>query len=206
MQLVNGKAARALEASRVDVLSYFPKQIELHGKTNRSVDRLRYLLNFTRHTPRDILRLLEAIRSVEESNVFPASGRQLRQDVIREGILQYATKYFPGAIRNEFAGYEHGTAEAQKALDALQNLDRQRFNRIQFAEALALLGVTEQVVVTRLLKLLFFAGAISNEVKVRGGSYLQFYHRRDDSNIYVQGSFILHNALCHAWGIPFSAE
>jgi hypothetical protein len=34
---------------------------------------------------------------------------------------------------------------------------------------------------------------------------MQFYHRRDDAQLYLHGSFILHNALCHAWNIPFSA-
>lgn len=205
IRLVNGKAARALEVERVDVLSYFPKDIELHGKTQRSIDRLQYLLNFTRHTPRDLLRLFDAIREVEAAGTFPKSRHQLRQDVIREGVLQYATKYFPGAIRNEFAGYEFGTAEAQKTLNALQTLQRQRFDRPAFAHQLKLLGVDDAAVVNRLLKLLFFAGAIGNEVRVPGGSYMQFYHRRDDAELYLQGSFILHNALCHAWNIPFSA-
>ncbi|OII01477.1 hypothetical protein BIU95_07265 [Curtobacterium sp. MCBA15_007] len=205
IRLVNGKAAKALEVDRVDVLEYFPKNIELHGKSHRTINRLQYLLNFTRHTPRDLLRLLDAIRDVEASQVFPASQQQLRQDVIREGVLQYATRYFPGAIRNEFAGYEFGPDEASKALDTLQTLQRQRFDRAAFAHQLKTLGVTEDTVVNRLLKLLFFAGAIGNEVQIRGGSYMQFYHRRDDAQLYLHGSFILHNALCHAWNIPFSA-
>lgn len=208
LKLVNGKAARALEISSVDVLSYFPKNIQLggtHGTEPRFVDRLQYLLNLTRHTPRDLLRLFDEIRKVEASGSFPDSGATLRMDVIREGILQYSTKYFTGAIRNEFAGYENGVAEAQHALEALQSLQRQRFDRVVFGNALKQIGEDRPEVADRLLRLLFFAGAIGNEVKIQGGSYLQFYHRRGDSEVHLKGNFVLHNALCHAWSIPFSA-
>jgi hypothetical protein len=34
-------------------------------------------------------------------------------------------------------------------------------------------------------------------------SRTQFYHRRDESEIYLKGKFILHNALLHAWAMPF---
>ena len=61
---------------------------------------LPYLLNMTRHTPRDLLRLFEEeIRKVEASGIFGTrGGSKLLPEVIREGILQYATKYFVGAI------------------------------------------------------------------------------------------------------------
>jgi len=36
---------------------------------------------------------------------------------------------------------------------------------------------------------------------MRGKSYMQFYHRRDESEIYLKGEFVLHNALIHAWGM-----
>lgn len=205
--LVNGKAARALGQRSIDVLSYFPSHIELGGNKGaepRFKDKMQYLLNLTRHTPRDLLRLFDEIRRVEASGSFPESGQHLRQDVIREGVLQYSTKYFTGAIRNEFAGYQNGVAEAQMGLDALQSLERQRFSKAMFARQLASIGESRAEVVDRLLKLLFFAGAIGNEVRIQGGSYMQFYHRRDDSEVHLQGNFVLHNALCHAWTIPFS--
>lgn len=203
IKLVNSKAARALNIENVDVLEYFPEKVELQGKSLRTMDRFQYLLRFTRHTPRDLLRLLEAIRKVEDSGIFPASGNKLRQDVIREGVLQYSTKYFPGAIRNEFAGYRFGVEEAQHAITALQSLQRRRFTRDAFAQQLEAIGVRDAVVTNRLLKLLFFAGAIGNEVATPGGQYLQFYHRRDDAELYLHGTLILHNALCHAWNVPF---
>jgi hypothetical protein len=207
LQLVNGKAARALGVPKVEVLSYFPRNIALgsnNGGEPRFIERLQYFLNLTRHTPRDLLRLFDEIRLVEASGIFPPSGRELRSDVIREGVLQYSTKYFIGAIRNEFAGYENGPVEAQRALDALQSLHRQSFDRALFSKQLKATGEVSPQTTDRLLRLLFYAGAIGNTVSVKGGSYMQFYHRRSDAQIFLGGQFILHNALCHAWSIPFS--
>lgn len=207
IRLVNQKAAKALDIESVDVLSYFPKDIRLgsRGGAPRFVSSLQYFLNLTRHTPRDLLRLFEEIRTVSASGSFgPANGSHITGDVLREGVLQYSTKYFVGAIRNEFAGYENGVTEAMLAITALQQLERQRFTFDEFRRALASSGENDLEVARRLMTLLFFAGAVGNSVGVKGGSYMQFYHRRDDTSIYLNGHLALHTALAHAWSIPFS--
>lgn len=208
IRLVNQKAAKALGTESVDVLSYFPRDIQTGGRQGapRHMDRLQYFLNLTRHTPRDLLRLFEEIRKVEASDSFaPTANGQISRDVLREGVLQYSTKYFVGAIRNEFAGYENGVAEATKAISALQSLEKQKFTFEDFKSALAENGEIRPEVASRLMALLFFAGAVGNSVEVRGGSYMQFYHRRDDTNIYLKGTLVLHTALAHAWSVPFSS-
>jgi hypothetical protein len=206
IRLVNQKAAKALSVESVDVLSYFPSRISLGSKaSDRQVDRLQYFLNMTRHTPRDLLRLFEEIRKVEKSgNFVPSNNGLLSLDVIREGVLQYSTKYFTGAIRNELAGADQGTGEASRAISALQSLERQKFTFAEFTAALEESGECSPELATRLITLLFFAGAVGNTVEIRGGSYMQFYHRRDDTSIYLKGTLILHTALAHAWSIPFT--
>lgn len=210
VKLVNDKAAQAAGLSDLDVLSYFPQSIEVARGSSagpRHFNTLQYLLNLTRHTPRDLLRLLEEIRRVEASGMFDRSRNgRLRQDVIREGTLQYANRYFTNAIRNEFAGFSGGPDQGQAALSALQSLPLQLFDRAKFVDALAHLGYTDQPTIDRLLKLLFFAGAIGNYVRRKDGqeSYLQFYHRRDDADIYTKGPLTMHGALCYAWNIPFA--
>ena len=203
MQLVNQKAGQAMGTGPIQVLSYFPKGIQLGGRRGAPnwVPKLQYLLNLTRHTPRDLLRLFEEIRKVEASGIYPHRGQILTDTVIREGVLQYATRYFEGAIRNEFAGVEGGQENAAAAISALQNLGRQRFNREQFAEALSNLEGAAEYDPSQLLKFLFYAGATGNYIVRRGETYLQFYHRRTEAEIYLKGQFILHNALIHAWGM-----
>ncbi|WP_189168091.1 P-loop ATPase, Sll1717 family [Pilimelia anulata] len=205
IRLANQKAAKALEIDSVHVLDYFPKRIEVGQRRNgrsRSFSTLQYLLNMTRHTPRDLLRLFEEIRKVESSEIYGNGNPrgELRQDVIREGVLQYSTKYFVGAISNEFVGFEGGPESASVALSALKKVDKQEFDADEFEVALKELdGAT--VPATRLLSLLFYAGAIGNRVAGKTESYMHFYHRRDDSEVYLKGAFVLHNALVHAWNI-----
>lgn len=209
VQLVNAKAARALGIDSVDVLSYFPSEIQVgrRGDSPRGIPSLQYLLNMTRHTPRDLLRVLEEIRKVEASGVYGASGSGVLSDeVVREGILQYSTKYFVGAIQNEFAGYEGGPESAAAALSALKTIGKQRFDRGEFRKALAETAPEQEAKADRLLELLFFAGAIGNSVGQEGKSYMQFYHRRDEAQIYLRGAFILHHALIHAWGMRRSGD
>jgi hypothetical protein len=204
IKLVNAKAAQALGSDPIQVLEYFPNDIQLgkRGTAPRWIPRLQYLLNLTRHTPRDLLRLFEEIRKVDASDMYPYNGKRLSGDVIREGVLQYSTKYFVGAIRNEFAGVEGGAESATSAISALQGLGKQHFNRAEFARALNKIEGSVRHNPDRLLKFLFYAGAIGNYIARRDETYLQFYHRRDETEIYLGGGFILHNALVHAWSMP----
>jgi hypothetical protein len=157
----------------------------------------------TRHTPRDLLRLFEEIRKVEEAESAGSRNVILRQDVVREGVLRYAKDYFVGAIRNEFAGTEGGPQAASAAISALKSLGKQEFDRADFKKALDDLEVQVPLNDKKLLELLFYAGAIGNVVGRGDNRYMQFYHRRDESEIYLRGRFILHNALIHAWAMPY---
>lgn len=122
-------------------------------------------------------------------------------EVIHEGVLQYSTKYFVGAISNEFAGYAGGPESAAAAIRALKAVGKQHFDAVEFRAALAENDPEFETQSEQLLRLLFFAGAIGNYVAGRDQSYMQFFHRRDDSEIYLKGAFILHHALIHAWGL-----
>lgn len=204
VKLVNTKTARAAGVGHLDVLSYFPENIEVggrRGKAARQFPTFQYLLNMTRHTPRDLLRIFEEVRKVAASGIYESDGDVLPAEVIHEGVLQYSTKYFVGAINNEFAGYSGGPESAAAALRALKAIGKQHFDAAEFRAALDEDDPPRGADSEQLLRLLFFAGAIGNYVAGREQSYMQFYHRRDDAEIYLKGAFILHHALIHAWGL-----
>ena len=206
MSLVNKKAARASGTHDIDVLSFFPHRITLGTRPGRprQVPVFPYLLNQTRHTPRDLLRLFEEIRKVDEAQQATYNRATISEDVIREGVLKYSKDYFVGAISNEFAGIEGGPRQASAAISALKNLGKQEFDRNDFKKALDDLDLAEPADDGRLLEMLFYAGALGNVIDTRGGErYMRFYHRRDDSEIYLRGKFILADPLVHAWGVPF---
>lgn len=205
MSLVDKKAAQALDIPAVDVLSFFPSAILVGNRRQRPrrIPVFQYMLNMTRHTPRDLLRLFEEIRKVEEAEPVGPENAILREDVIHEGILRYSKDYFVGAIRNEFAGMEGGPQVANAAISALKSLGKQEFDREDFRKALADLDLGIPLNDGKLLGLLFYAGAIGNVVGSGDKRYMQFYHRRDESEVYLKGRFILHNALLHAWAMPY---
>jgi len=202
LAIANRKAAFAVDADEVDVLSYLPSHV---SDGTRKVPILQYLLNLTRHTPRDLLKLLDSIRETASSGIFDPSGPVVPEDCVKEGALRYCNRYFEGAIRNEFAGFG-GLESGAVALEALRNLRKGKFEAHEFELELRTAGPGRSASggSSELLRLLFFAGAIGNLVPRAPGkeSYMQFFHRRDATNVYLRGPLIVHDALRHAWSLP----
>lgn len=209
IQLVSSKAAKALDVAYIDVLSYFPAEMypsRPRGRRRRvkGIPVVKYLLNQTRHTPRDLLRLLESIRQVDAEQARPARG-QLHGDIVREGVLRYSTEYFIGAIENEFAGFNTSSLDISEGLRALQHLQKTDFDREDFRAALREeRGEASLDYANQLLRHLFVAGALGNLVRRPNGSYMNFYHRKDVIDVHLGGRFVLANPLAHAWNVPFS--
>lgn len=208
IQLVNRKAGQERDGAAVDVLSYFPERIPLAGNSKgrgrrpRNPSRLQYLLNLTRHTPRDVLQLMEHIRRAS-AQLDGAGAAKPSVAAIKEGALQYSTKYFVDAIHGEFAGYEGGSQEAEAALNALKWMDETKFTRSDYRRSLAKHSPGLEEKADEFLRLLFFAGALGNLFDNGGERYMVFYHRRNDVDLNVQGTLVLHNALTHAWSRKF---
>lgn len=198
-QLVNRKAAQEQGTAKVDVLSYFPPKV---GVGANSDNPLRYLLNLTRHTPRDMLQLMEYIRLAEVASSRPPT-QHLHEEVIREGVLQYSAKYFVDAVKGELAGYEGGRAQAEAALKALKLMPGSQFTRSDYRRSLTAGSPGLEGKADDFLRLFFFAGAIGNVFRNGSERYLVFYHRRNDVDLNVQGTLVLHNALTHAWSRKF---
>lgn len=204
--LVDRKAVSLSNTPASDVVRmYFPNSVKLGGHgTDR--DPYEYLLSLTRHTPRDLLRLFEHIRIVEAGNPAAQYTPKLSQETIREGVLQYASKYFVDAIRNELVGRSDSVGNSRVIVDALRNIGSRKFTQPDYDAAFKSVAtdLNDMPTTTEALRWLFFAGAIGNEVPGRATSYLQFAHRRDDNDVYLQGSFVLHNALVYAWSLPWN--
>jgi hypothetical protein len=206
IQLINRKSSQERGDGPIDVLSYFPEKISpvggRGGVRKRNPSRLQYLLNLTRHTPRDILQLMEHIR-LASMHLDLTPVKPLPIETIREGVVQYSTKYFVDALHGEFAGYEGGREEAEAALQALKWMEDSRFTRGDYRRSLQKHFPGLETKADEFLRLLFFAGALGNLFDNGGERYLVFYHRRNDVDLNVQGTLVLHNALTHAWSKKF---
>ncbi|WP_157620808.1 P-loop ATPase, Sll1717 family [Saccharothrix sp. NRRL B-16348] len=202
--LVNRKASAMLDGRVLAVVQdFFPKDVQLGDKSPKWRDIYSYLLDLTRHTPRDLLRLLEYIREVEgEQKSSNRPGAKLSNEVIREGALRYASKYFVEAIANELVGLREEGDLAARAISTLRHLRKSTFTARQFSDDFLEGSDGNVAQANEMLKWLFFAGAVGNVVAGSSERYLQFYHRRDNVEIYIKGELILHNALVYAWNIP----
>jgi hypothetical protein len=209
-RLINSKAPSLLGTGSIDVVGrYFSPNVELgarRGGPGRAEHIWQYLLNLTRHTPRDLLQLLENIRRVckEDPGALDRQGR-VRPDALREGVLRYATRHFVGAIQNELVGRDSTDPEmVSRAISTLRNLPGQSFTAEQFTrDCFDDNSDANRAQAAKLLSWLFFAGAIGNERPGRNESYLQFYHRRDETEVYLKGRLRIHNALVYAQSTPF---
>jgi hypothetical protein len=212
-QLINQKAGSLIDNPPQDIVAtYLPHDIQIGGK-NRTpswVETYKYLLDLTRHTPRDLLRLFEYIRLAAEAGNMPLTvdGR-LTGEIIKEGANQYVTKYFVDAIRNELVGLQSDPVGlrsddelSRKIIGTLRHLPRRMFTVDEFAEEYSgNRANASRIEAERILTGLFYAGALGNVVGERGEFYLQYYHRREESEIYLKGRLLLHNALARAWNI-----
>ena len=134
---------------------------------------------------------------------------RLTNEIIKEGANQYVMKYFVDAIRNELVGLQSDLNGLQsddeisrKIISTLRHLPRRTFTSQEFAqEHFGNQAMESRAEVDRILTMSYFAGALGNLVQGRGESYLQYYHRREESEIYLRGQLILHNALARAWNI-----
>ncbi|MCC0766256.1 P-loop ATPase, Sll1717 family [Micrococcus luteus] len=199
IRLLNQKARQGVSAdSDVDVLEYFPVGMG-HSKNRKNRSTLRYLMNFTRHTPRDLLQLMEAIREeAERRNLGP--GETLPESVVREGIDQYSSKYFISSLRGEFVGYHGGVEAIEGALRALKLVPNNDFTRFDYAESVRTHAPDYADDVDEFLRLFFRAGAVANLRNGTNGSReLVFHHRRDDVEPDLKGVLTMHSALIRAW-------
>jgi hypothetical protein len=115
VQLVNLRARTSL-GRPVNVFGeYFPARID--GRPIR-----RFLLQHTRHLPRDVLQLMKSLQ-----RFAPASPSEaLTEDQLRSGIRYYSHEYFLPELRDELHGYL-GTAEIDTAIKLLASLHAARF-------------------------------------------------------------------------------
>lgn len=203
-ELIDRKSVSLTGKHPIDVVdTFFPAEIRLKGR-GAERDVYNYLLNLTRHTPRDLLQLFEHIRQAAAADRASDFSPVLRQETIREGVLQYSTKYFVDAVRNELVG-RGGSGESGRAVvDALRNLGTRRFTRDDYKASLENIDAAGRPGADDALRWLFFAGAVGNEVGKADTRYLQFFHRRDDNDVYLHGKLVIHNALVYAWAVPWN--
>lgn len=98
VKLINLRAKISLKQENdINIFEqYFP---ESYSGASTRYDSLKHLLNWTRHTPRDIIQLMNHIQDTV------LDGSELTSDKINDGIRNYAVNSFINEIRDGMAGF-----------------------------------------------------------------------------------------------------
>jgi len=166
---------------------YFPLQIKESRYSEKNT--LRFLLDLTRHHPRDFLQLLIHIQP------FSGSGK-LTQKQIQSGIRDYSIQYFLPEIRDELSGYVD-IEDIESMIKLLGALRKRDFRYAELESMAKNKSIRSDLPV--ILEVMFDAGAIGNVRKLKSGArILTFRFRNRNSTLNLSEPLILHKGLWKA--------
>ena len=182
VRLVNKRAQLADKEIEDIFIEFFPRywQKQLF---------LTFLLDHTRHTPRDFLQLLTHIQGC----LVPRGGIEHGQ--ILAGIRNYSSKYFLPEILDELVGYV--AREQAEALIRVISRSR-RFHFRDLSADLLHAGLLNQTDMSTLLKPLFDCSAIGN---FRKNGHWSFNFRNRHSHLKLDEQIVVHKGLWRAMNI-----
>jgi hypothetical protein len=186
IRTANLRAYRSL-SREVDIFAEFlPSQIERRKSTKT------YMLDMTRHTPRDFLQLLKYVQEV-------ASGERVTVAQLMSGMRNYSIKYFLPEIQDEFGGYAD-SAEIDCLLGYFASMRQREFTLpVLLAHARGQKVKPDQDKIERMLNVMFDCGALGNLQSVDGDhNYYTFKYRNRHSTLNFGERIVLHRGLWRA--------
>ncbi len=145
---INKRSAISIEEN--DVLSryFLPKY--------KGTPAAEYILNHTRHTPRDVFQLMKNIQKIAKSSNF----LQVTEGEMSSAIRVYSIDYFMPEIRDELSGYFDAN-EISVILKALEEQGVVQFAYDAVEKSMSKFGMHEERIYSA-LETLFNCSAISN--------------------------------------------
>lgn len=169
----------------VDVFStFFPKNVN-------NYDTVRFLLDRTRHTPRDFIQLLNHLKDFYRGGIFT-------NEQISNGIRSYSNGYFLPEIRDELAGYvppDH--------FDILLRVIRSmRKRNCTYGQLLSRMQANRKIEILdmdNLLHCLYECSAIGNSWKLPNGNHKQEFKYSNPNSVFDSyNKIVLHRGLWSA--------
>lgn len=184
VKLVNLRA-RLQDPTIKDIFEeYFPRVCE-----GRPV--IDFLLELTRHTPRDFVQLLKHIQK------FSTLGN-LTRDQMLAGVRSYSIEYFLPEIKDELVGYVP-TNHIDRAFEVLGSIRQRDFTLEDVKRQAAQNKRAEGIDFENLVAALFECSAIGNVQNRPGGTtYYTFRHRNRQASLSFSDRLLLHRGLWKA--------
>ena len=186
VRLANKRAQLADKEIKDVFIEFFPR--DWQGQSF-----LTFLLEHTRHTPRDFLQLLTHIQKC-----LIRGGIEHKQ--ILAGIRNYSSKYFLPEILDELVGYI--TREQAGAL--IRSISRSKCNKFDFRDLSTHFlheGLLNQADMPTLLEPLFNCSAIGNLRTDGHKRFWSFKFRNRHSHLKLDEQIVVHRGLWRAMNI-----
>jgi hypothetical protein len=179
------RAARSLGPETKLFEDILPQSID-------GVDTRRFLLDMTRHTPRDFLQLMSHIQE------FADAGK-VDSDAVKSGSREYSIKYFLPEIQDELSGYA-SPDEIAAVVAALGRVRKREFKLselVSAAKALSKPLTAERVF--EITRSMFQCSALGNvQGRPTGTTYYTFKFRNRHSSFNEGETIVLHRGLWKA--------
>lgn len=155
------------------------------------------LLEFTRHTPRDFLQLLNCIQS-------QCKGPRVDYPDITNGLVLYSNEYFLPEIKDEMAGYIPAD-NIDEIINIFAALRKRIFTFKEFESIYREHPNLKELSIDYVLKILFDCSAIGQRYSYdsENNTRITFKYRNRHSSINKNDKFILHKGLCKALNVNF---
>lgn len=182
VKLANARA-RLYDPSIRDVFSEYFSSGRIENK-----EPVSYLLEFTRHTPRDFVQLLRCIQDV-------STGDEVQFQDIRTATRTFADSYFLPEIRDELDGVIP-RQDVDRFLEVLRQFHRAEFFEQELRGFMASSGSDD---LERILHALYGCGAIGNRyIPPRGMARVAFKYRNPGTTFNRRDQIIVHRAIKRA--------
>jgi hypothetical protein len=192
INLVNIRA-RLVYPELADVFkTFFPSN---YGGTNIYTA----LLDYTRHTPRDFIQLLNHIQRQCKRDTVSVSSNQ-----IEKGINEYSAEYFKQEIADEMSGYlTRQTIEG--VYNVLSSIRSRDFYFDKFVEKSKYNMLLKDADPYEIMKVLYDCSAIGHVYSYDGGSNsrVSFKYRNRASSFTSQDKILLHKGLWKALNVNY---
>ncbi len=203
VKLINLKA-RVTDCSLGDVFAaHFPAEIMLRGGRGRRTLRqsmVSHLLEFTRHTPRDLIQVLTHIqRFASSSERSELIRRHLGQDQILSGLRSYSIDYFLPEIKDELVGYFPASV-VEAAFSLIGSLRKREFNFEELKKKALEQPRFAELDLAGIVTALFECSALgnANRTRGRGKTYYTWKYRNRNSTLNLDDELLLHKGMWRA--------
>ena len=182
INLINLRASNSLKR-KVEVFEdFFPQTITRYNKNT-----LKHLLHYTRHTPRDIIELMNYIQQYTKND-------NPTEDDIWNGIKEYSTSYFLGEIRDELNGFLT-TYQIDQTIRLIGSMRIAKFQKSDLDKKIISTKGFLLLDLDKILDLLFDCSAIGN---MDEDDFFCYKYRNISNYIMDDQDIIIHKGLWKA--------